>query len=74
MFNCMIWSTEYSNPVIIVENRMLYKNKGIVNYDKSYSPDIRILEKGKDITILSVSHTSLEVSRAISALKERGLV
>ena len=73
MFNCMMWATEYSNPVIIVENRMLYKNRGIVNFDESYSPDIRQLEEGKDITILSISHTSLEVSRAISALKERGI-
>ena len=71
MFNCIIWATEYSNPVILVENRMLYNNKGLVNLDKSYSPNIRKLEEGKDITILSLSHTSLEVSRALSALKEK---
>ena len=73
MFNCMLWATQYSNPIIMVENRMLYKNLGIVNEDNSYIPDIRRLEKGNDITVLSISHTSLEVSRAIHALKEKNI-
>ena len=58
MFNCMLWATKYSNPLIMVENRMLYKSKGIVHKDDSYLPDIRRLEKGNDITVLSISHTS----------------
>ena len=57
----------------MVENRMLYKKLGIVNEDDSYIPDIRKLEEGNEITVLSISHTSLEVSRAISALKEKNV-
>ena len=52
---------------------MLYKNLGIVNENDSYIPDIRRLEKGNDITVLSISHTSLEVSRAIHALKGKNI-
>ena len=73
MFNSMIWATEYDNPVIIVENRMLYKNSGHVIFDKNYYPDVRKLENGNDLTLISVSHTSLEASRAISVLKEKGI-
>ena len=71
MFNSIIWATSYSNPVIMVENRMLYQNKGTINYDESYMPEIRQLEEGNDITIISISHTSLEVSKSLQALKEK---
>ena len=73
MFNSMIWATKYSNPVVMVENRMLYKNVGHVNFDESYVPDIRYLEKGSDLTIVSLSHTSLEASRAISFLNKKNI-
>ena len=73
MFNSIIWATSYSNPVIMVENRMLYKNKGTINYDQSYMPEIRKLEEGNDITILSISHSSLEVSRSLRALRDKNI-
>ena len=71
MFNSMIWATKYDNPVIMVENRMLYKNEGLVNLDNSYVPNIRKLENGEDLTLVSLSHTSLEASRAISVLNTK---
>ena len=71
MYNSIIWATSYSNPVIMVENRMLYQNKGTINYDESYMPEIRQLEEGNDITIISISHTSLEVSKSLQALREK---
>ena len=71
MFNSMLWATKYSNPVIMVENRMLYKNSGNVKLDDNYFPNMRKLENGNDITLISISHTSLEASRAISALKDQ---
>ena len=73
MFNSIIWASKYNNPVIIVENRMLYKNSGHVILDENYYPDIRKLEDGNDLTLISLSHTSLEASRAISALKAKGI-
>ena len=73
MFNSMIWATKYDNPTIMVENRMLYKNEGLVNLDDSYFPNIRQLENGNDLTLVSVSHTSLEASRAISVLKTKNI-
>ena len=73
MFNSMIWATKYSNPVVMVENRMLYKNVGHINFDESYIPDIRSLEKGSDLTVVSISHTSLEASRAISCLNKKNI-
>ena len=73
MFNSMIWATQYDNPTIIVENRMLYKNEGLVNLDDSYFPNIRQLERGEDLTLVSISHTSLEASRAISVLRTKNL-
>ena len=57
----------------MVENRMLYKNSGHVTLDNNYYPDMRKLEEGNDLTLISLSHTSLEASRAISALKEKGI-
>ena len=71
MYNSMIWATKYDNPVIMVENRMLYKNSGNIHFDESYLPDIRKLENGNDLTLISISHTSLEASRAISILNEK---
>ena len=67
----MIWATKYDNLVIMVENRMLYKNSGNIHFDESYLPDIRKLENGNDLTLISISHTSLEASRAISILKQK---
>lgn len=73
IFNSLIWATSYSNPVIMVENRMLYSNKGTIHFDESYLPGVRKLEEGNDITIVSISHASLEVSRSLLALKDKNI-
>ncbi|KGG16350.1 MULTISPECIES: alpha-ketoacid dehydrogenase subunit beta [unclassified Prochlorococcus] len=71
MFNTILWATKYENPVIIVENRMLYSNKGNVYIEEGYEPSIRKLESGNDITVVSISHMSLEASRAIEELSSK---
>jgi len=73
IYNTFMWATKYKNPVIIVEHRMLYKHIGEVFYDENYVPGIRKLESGNDLTLVSVSHTSLEASRAISAINKKGI-
>jgi len=69
---CMIASIEDNNPVVFLEHRMLYKNKGLVPTGK-YSNKIgkgRILVEGNDITIIAVSHMVVEAVRAAELLKE----
>ena len=55
MYNSMIWATKYDNPVIMVENR-IYKNSGNIKLDENYLQNIRKLENGNDLTLISVSH------------------
>ena len=67
----------YSNvfdgiPTIIIEHRMLYGTKSKINITNKL-PTITQLDKGKDITICSISHMTLESQKAINTLNELDL-
>ncbi len=68
MYNTLIWSLKQNNPIIFVEHRMLYKNKGIVYEEPGYIPGIRYLKRGSEITICSFLHSSIETNKALSGL------
>jgi pyruvate dehydrogenase E1 component beta subunit len=63
---CMITAIRDNNPVIFVEHRMLYNNKGIVPEQPYTVPfgKARVLTHGDDITIVAVSHMVVESVRA----------
>jgi len=72
---CLIAAIRDNNPVIFVEHRMLYKNQGIVpeaSYEVPFGK-ARILKKGKDITIVAISHMVVESLRAAHLLEEVGI-
>ena len=72
---CLISSIRDNNPVIFVEHRMLYSNKGFVP-EKLYEVDFgkgRVLVEGTDITLVGVSYTVSDCVRASQALKEIGI-
>ena len=72
---CMIASIRDNNPVIFVEHRMLYGNRGVVP-EESYAVPFgkaRTLKEGDDITIVAVSHMVVEALRAASHLEKVGV-
>ena len=68
MYNTLLWSLKQNNPILFVEHRMLYKNKGIVYEEAGYIPGIRYLARGSEITICSFLHSSIETEKALSGL------
>ncbi|HEY9163447.1 MAG TPA: transketolase C-terminal domain-containing protein, partial [Magnetovibrio sp.] len=72
---CMIAAIRDNNPVVMMEHRMLYGNKGIVPAEP-FAVEFgkaRILDKGDDITIVGVSHAVVECIRAKHLLDEVGI-
>ena len=69
----MISSIEDKNPVIFIEHRMLYKNKGLVpkGYYKVKFGKSRTLSKGSDITLVGISFTVIDCINAKKLLKEK---
>ena len=72
---CMIAAIRDNNPVIFVEHRMLYNNKGFVPEEEYTVPfgQARMLTCGEDITIVAVSHTVVEAIRAYHHLLDTGI-
>jgi pyruvate dehydrogenase E1 component beta subunit len=72
---CLISAIRDNNPVIFVEHRMLYGNKGIVPEDSYLMPfgKARILTSGIQITIVAISHMVVEALRAEKLLKQIGI-
>lgn len=71
----LIASIRDPNPVIFVEHRMLHLMKGHVP-EKSYTVPFgqaRILRKGKDITLVGISHMVAECLRAAHHLEKVGV-
>ena len=62
----LITAIEDRNPVIFIEHRMLYKNKGLVpeGYYKIKFGKSRILSKGNDITLVGMSFTVIDCINA----------
>lgn len=71
----LITSIRDNNPVIFMEHRMLYKNKGGVPSELYASPlgKARILREGKDVTIVGISHMVVETLRAANYLGHKGI-
>ena len=68
----MISSIEDLNPVLFFEHRWLHHIKGNVNsgYYKLKLGKSKILKKGKNLTVVTNSFTSLEATKAIELIKD----
>jgi acetoin:2,6-dichlorophenolindophenol oxidoreductase subunit beta len=72
---CMIAAIRDNNPVIVVEHRMLYSNRGMVP-SEPYLVEFgkaRVLTQGGDLTIVAISHMVVEAVRASHHLAEVGI-
>jgi len=72
---CLISAIRDNNPVIFVEHRLLYYQKGYVpeeNYTVSFGKS-RVLADGNDITIVGISQMAIECLRAQHYLQEIGI-
>ena len=71
----LISAIEDRNPVIFIEHRMLYKNKGLVpkGYYKVGFGKSRTLSKGCDITLVGISFTVIDCINAKKLLQEKSI-
>ena len=72
---CLIGAIRDDNPVMFVEHRLLYYQKGYVPKN-SYTVEFgkaRILRPGKDITLVGISQMAVECLRAQKYLQEVGI-
>lgn len=72
---CMIAAIRDNNPVIFIEHRLLYSVEGYVPNDVYEVPlgQARTLVSGSDITIVAVSHMTMEALRAAKHLDAIGI-
>ena len=72
---CLIQSIRDNNPVIFVEHRLLYYQKGHVPKEDYTVPfaKARILAKGGDITLVGISQMAIEALRAHKYLQDIGI-
>lgn len=72
---CLIQSIRDNNPVLFIEHRLLYYQKGHVP-EESYTVPFgraRIFAEGKDITLIGISQMAIECLRARKYLEEAGI-
>ena len=71
----LITAIRDDNPIIFIEHRLLYYQKGPVPKEPYAVPfgKARILTQGKDITLVGVSQMAIECLRAASLLSEIGV-
>jgi pyruvate/2-oxoglutarate/acetoin dehydrogenase E1 component len=72
---CLIESIRDNNPVIFIEHRMLYYQKGPVPSDPYAVPfgKARLLSQGNDVTLVGISQMAVECLRARQYLLEAGI-
>ncbi|MCK4809554.1 MAG: alpha-ketoacid dehydrogenase subunit beta [Candidatus Omnitrophica bacterium] len=72
---CLVSAIRDNNPVIFIEHRLLYYQKGHVPRESYTIPfgKARILTQGKDITLIGVSQMAVECLRARHYLQEAGI-
>jgi pyruvate/2-oxoglutarate/acetoin dehydrogenase E1 component len=72
---CLIESIRDNNPVIFIEHRMLYYQKGPVPIDPYIVPfgKARFLAQGNDVTLVGISQMAIECLRARRYLLETGI-
>lgn len=72
---CLIQAIRDDNPVIFVEHRMLYYQRGYVPEDPYTVPfgKARVLAPGDDVTLVGISQMAIECLRARQHLQETGI-
>jgi len=72
---CLMEAVEDNNPVIFIEHRLLHFQKGHVPLDDYTVPAgrARVMQIGKDITLVGVSYMQIECLRAQKYLEEVGI-
>ncbi|MBI3453593.1 MAG: alpha-ketoacid dehydrogenase subunit beta [Rhodospirillales bacterium] len=72
---CMIAAIRDNNPVVFMEHRMLYNNRGFVPPEAYEVPfgKARVLAEGDDLTLVAISHMVVEAIRARAHLAEVGI-
>ncbi len=72
---CLVQAIRDDDPVIFVEHRMLYAQRGPVSEDLFSVPfgRARTLAPGQDVTIVGISHMAIEAMRAHTLLAEVGV-
>ncbi len=72
---CLIQSIRDNNPVLFMEHRMLYYQKGHVPADPYTVPlgKARFLSQGSDVTLVGISQMAIECLRAQQYLQEAGI-
>lgn len=71
----LIAAIEDNNPVVMIEHRWLFNIEGPVPTDYYREPigQARIIRPGKDLTIVAVSHATIESLRAADMLAQQGI-
>lgn len=69
---CLIQGIRDDNPVLFIEHRLLYYQRGYVPTESYTVPfgKARILAKGEDVTLVGISQMAIECLRARQYLKE----
>ncbi len=72
---CLIQSIRDNNPVLFMEHRMLYYQKGHVPAEPYTVPfgKARFLSQGSDVTLVGISQMAIECLRAQQYLQEAGI-
>ncbi len=72
---CLIAAIRDPDPTIIVEHRMVHQQRGHVPEELYTVPfgRSRVLQQGKDITIVAISYMAIEAMRAAALLEEAGV-
>lgn len=72
---CLIAAIRDNNPVLFMEHRMLYYQKGHVPENPYTVPfgKARVLVQGDDVTLIGISQMAVECLRAQKYLKEAGI-
>jgi pyruvate/2-oxoglutarate/acetoin dehydrogenase E1 component len=72
---CLIESIRDDNPVMFVEHRLLYQQRGLVPEDAYTVPfgRARVLARGADVTLIGISYMALECLRAAHYLAQAGI-
>lgn len=71
----LLASIEDPNPVIFIEHRWLHGISGDVpkGYYTEQIGTSRLVRKGKDVTLVAISHMAVEALRAVQILEEEGI-
>lgn len=71
----LIGAVEDNNPVVYLEHRWLHNTVGEVpkNYYRIDMGKARVIREGRDLTIVTLSHMTIEALKAYPHLLERGI-